>query len=817
MPLSVDVALPLAVDAVFTYSVPEELSDGALVGMRAVVPFRRNLLTGMIVAVHENGAEPAQRVLRPVADFPDPSPSLDPTMLSLTRWIADYYLSSWGEAIRAAIPHGLGTNSVWMVHLSCENPHVVADNLQARFPKRAEILRCVAEKGQVSLKTLARVFSGTGFRSNLQALQNDGHVKVRDEAEPIVLSRVRTEKLVQLAPAYLDPDATRRMRFGAEQLRVIDGLRTISEPLSVASVRSRFGVSTATVNRLVARGVLNVEEHEVDREPDYGECEDETGQLLTNDQRDALGVILPNVASRKFSAVLLHGVTGSGKTRVYLDAIEHTLDAGRGAIVLVPEISLTPQTVRRFRSRFRENVAVLHSQLTAGERLDAWRALHEGRKKVAVGPRSAVFAPVRDVGLIVVDEEHDGSYKQEDSDPRYHARDVAVMRARMSDSVVLLGSATPSLESLQNVRRGKYTYVRLPGRVDDKPLPEVQIVDMRKERTDGNWGGLSRSLRSAVARTIETGNQAVILQNRRGFSTVLQCSRCGRIVECQNCQVSMTYHRPEDAMKCHYCGDVRPVPRMCPECNETSLRFSGTGTQKVEDEISKAFPNAILLRMDQDTTHGRNAHHRLLERFRKNEASILLGTQMVAKGLDFPNVTLVGVISADIGLGLPDFRAAERTFQLLTQVAGRTGRGNEPGHVIVQTAMPEDPAIQAASRHDVDGFAEDELRRREELGYPPFGKLVLIQLRGSENDVVRQAARTLAVRANDLAEGKVEVLGPSEAPIPRINKQWRWHILLKGTSSQSLRAIAKGVQESFRRMHSRFVQLSINVDPISLI
>jgi primosomal protein N' (replication factor Y) len=543
----------------------------------------------------------------------------------------------------------------------------------------------------------------------------------------------------------------------------------------------------------------------------------ESQQPLTSYQRDALAGIRSRMHTGAFHTILCHGVTGSGKTRLYLDAIEDTLAAGRGAIVLVPEISLTPQTVRRFRARFGEKVAVLHSQLSAGERFDAWRYLRNGSKTVAVGPRSAVFAPIPNVGLIVVDEEHDTSYKQEDPDPRYNARDVAIVRAQQACIVVLLGSATPSLESMENVRKGKFSYLRLPERVDAKPLPEVQLVDMRKERATGNWSSLSRVLRGALATCLAEGEQVVILQNRRGFSTVVQCSECGVIVECQNCKVSMTFHQPENRLKCHYCGELLKIPQVCPTCKAKALRYTGTGTQKVQEELLRSHPDCALLRMDQDTTRGRNAHHKLLEQFRQRQASVLLGTQMVAKGLDFPNVTLVGVISADIGLDFPDFRAAERTFQLLTQVAGRTGRGDKPGYVIVQTSRPEDPVIQAASRHDVDGFVATELEKRRDLEYPPFGRLVLLQLRGIDNDAVRTNAEALAAFATNRAGDLIEVLGPTEAPIPRIKKHWRWQVLLKGTSSSHLRSVAKTVQRFHEKRRERAVQLSIDVDPITML
>jgi len=812
MPRLVDVALPLPLDELFTYHVPPDLEETAETGTRAVVPFKRDVLTGVIVAVRPAG-EAVDFATRPVLDVPDPEPVFDADMLRLTRWVADYYLTSWGETLRAALPQGISRKGRWIVRPCDSDPQVVASLLADRAPAQARVLRMIAEHGDVTLGQLRRACGTRGFSAALRALERDGRVVVAEEI-PRQDVAGRTERTVRLAVPGLDPEGY----LGAEQRRLVQALKAADRPVSLGLVRQAWGISPDTVHRLEARGIVVVDEHEVTREPDLGPPELDVLHPLTPHQRVALDRIRGLLDVGTYAAVLCHGVTGSGKTRVYLDAIQHVVEAGDGAIVLVPEISLTPQTVRRFKARFGDQVAVLHSQLSVGERYDAWRELRAGRRRVAVGPRSAVFAPVQRLRLIVVDEEHDGSYKQDEPDPRYHARDVAVVRAQQANAVAVLGSATPSLESLDNACRGKYAKVELPERVDGRPMPVVRVVDMRTEREGRNFSSISRALRAGIHDRLQREQQVVLLQNRRGYSPIVQCLACGSPIECRDCQVTMTYHQADELLRCHYCGNAQRPPKLCPSCGAEDLRYGGAGTQKVQEEILVAWPNTPLIRMDQDTTRQRNAHHRLLEQFRTRQASILLGTQMVAKGLDFPGVTLVGVISADIGLGLPDFRASERTFQLLTQVAGRTGRGDQPGEVIIQTYQPDHPAVVAASTHDVAAFAERELAERRMLGYPPYGRLVLCLLRGMDEAATGDAAERIGELARKLAPSTVEVLGPAPAPIARIRKHWRWHVILKGTQSAALRSLARTLRERYANLPAaRRVSLVINVDPVAML
>ncbi len=534
-------------------------------------------------------------------------------------------------------------------------------------------------------------------------------------------------------------------------------------------------------------------------------------------QQAALDAILASLHSREHQTILVHGVTGSGKTEVYIRAIEEVVGFGRQAIVLVPEISLTPQTVERFRSRF-GRVAVLHSHLTDAERQWHWQQIADGEVPVVVGARSAVFAPAPHLGLIVLDEEQEGSFKQ-DSVPRYHARNVALQRARMENIPLVLGSATPSLESWHRARRGEYRLVELPRRVLDRPLPEVHIVDLRArlaQRSDR--GAVSRQLHQAMRQALDDGGQVILLLNRRGFSTHIQCQACGYVARCPECDIALTHHRTQEIALCHYCDYEIPAPIKCPECSFTGIRYGGLGTQRLEAEVRARFPGVPCLRMDTDTMQGRGAHDRAFAAFRAGEVKVLLGTQMIAKGLDFPNVTLVGVINSDVALHLPDFRAAERTFQLVTQVAGRTGRGPKGGRVLVQTFSPDHPAVRAAARHDYTAFAQAEIPMREMLHYPPFGRMIRLVVRGPREQQALDFATRLAEQVQSTLAGRdstVRVLGPAPAPFARLRGKYRFQIQLQGSTAEPMRLAVRACQEQLHAPDD--VQWIADVDPLDML
>ena len=536
---------------------------------------------------------------------------------------------------------------------------------------------------------------------------------------------------------------------------------------------------------------------------------------LSPQQRRVLDLIIKSIKSKKHQVFLLHGITASGKTEVYLQAIASVLAQGRSSIVLVPEISLTPQTVERFRSRFGEAIALMHSRLLASERAQQWQRIKNGKAQIVIGPRSAVFAPVRNLGLIVVDEEHETTYKQKDSSPRYHAREVAIFRAKLARATVILGSATPSLESFYNAKKGKIKLLSLPERVTKRDLPQVSIVDMRREITarKRRTNILSHALEAGIGKIIRRQEQAILFLNRRGFSTFINCAKCGYVAKCNRCQVCLTYHYTTKTLVCHYCNYSVEPAQICPQCNSSYLSYFGLGTEKVESELHRLFPQARITRMDTDVTRKRDAHTEILDDFKKGKIDILIGTQMVAKGLDFPRVSLVGVVCADTALNLPDFRSGERTFNLLTQVGGRAGRGEQEGRVIIQTYVPEHFAIVASIRHDYHQFYRREIKSREELKLPPFSHLVNLTLRGRNQKKVQDVACDLSTRLKKKRKDQdIEVLGPAPAVIPKIRGNFRWSILLKGKTALTLVTLLRQVLKDFKRYKG--IILTVDVDPM---
>ena len=646
------------------------------------------------------------------------------------------------------------------------------------------------------------------------------------EAQPTGASELRRQviELVGDPPTLLERDdvfgRARRQRQAFETLEAIGG----SAP--VAHLEGHYGYGRSVLRGLVDRGLASISDEVVSRDPFAGSGEDvELPDRLNEAQTRVLGKLRELLGRPEPGVALLRGVTGSGKTVVYLRLIDTALERGRTAIVLVPEIALTPQTVQRFRAAFGDDVAVLHSALSAGERHDAWRALKAGERRVVIGTRSAIFAPVPRPGVIILDEEHDGSYKQSDT-PRYHARALAAVRGRREGALVLLGSATPSLESWHNAAVGRYALLELPDRATPHPLPAVDTIDLREVRAQALEAGeepesiVSPRLREAVAGRLARGEQSILLLNRRGYSTFLQCPACGKVWSCRSCNVSLTYHRARSRLVCHHCLHEEPVPAACDACSERELQYTGIGTEQVERRVAELFPKARILRMDIDTTGSKGAHGRLLEKVRRREVDILLGTQMIAKGLDFPGVTLVGVINADVGLNLPDFRAAERTFQLLAQVAGRAGRGGEPGEVLVQTARPHHPALRAALKHDYEAFAGAEIEDRKGPGYPPNRRLANLIVSGPSEERVAEAAERTAESARRLADrtraSDVDVVGPAPCPIDRIRGRWRWHFLLKSDSPAALGALLRHLARQ-EGQPGGGLRLEIDRDPEALL
>ncbi len=648
---------------------------------------------------------------------------------------------------------------------------------------------------------------GEALHATLPAAVRDGRKRRRLQ---FACLEVPPEEAEELAERIFD-----RSPAQSKILRALAG-RGGDAPL--AEILKSTSTSRSSAKALQRRDMLRIEERNVEREDplDQVRAEPRPPFELTEEQQAAHRTITARLEERRFGVVLLHGITSSGKTEVYMHCIRQVVEQGRQAIVLVPEISLTPQTVRRFSSRF-ERLAVLHSRLTEADRRNQWQAIRRGEADVVIGARSAIFAPVPQLGLLVIDEEHENSFKQ-DSAPRYHARDVGIQRARLDDALVLLGSATPSLESYHNCRVGRYTEVRLNRRIGGHPLPPVEVVDMR-----GEWAGrgrmriISHRLETCMRRSLEAGQQVILFMNRRGYAPFIHCPRCGFVVKCPRCDITLNYHRRIRAVECHYCGHQARPPEQCPECGLEGLRFSGTGTERIEEAVREQFAEWESTRMDSDSTRARQAHRRKLDAFQAGEAAILIGTQMVAKGLDFPNVTTVGVVNADVALHLPDFRSRERTFQLLAQVAGRTGRGPAGGRVIVQTFMPQEPSIRAAAHHDYEQFAAEELPHRRELGYPPFGRLARIICRGRKLERVESYSVELGSALRRLAAQVpgVQVLGPAPAPVSQVRGRHRRHLLVKSQDAQSAQELLEDAAELLRAPSG--VKVVADVDPVSML
>ncbi|NOY81076.1 MAG: primosomal protein N' [Kiritimatiellaeota bacterium] len=710
---------------------------------------------------------------------------------------------------RVRVPFGRGK--------SVRTGYVVGLARESAYPKLKDVLAVEGEPELVSPKLLdlARWMAGyyccareQAVRALLPAVVRAGKVKRK------------TRKGLRLNPDKdLGEELPKLQKRGRKQAAVLQALVRHGGAAALITLKQETGASPAVFKRLVEKDLAVPTEDAVDRDPFADDVILPTRPLTpTGEQRKAIHAVIEAVQEHRFAVFLLHGVTGSGKTEVYLQTLSRVLELGREAIVLVPEISLTPQTCERFRARFGDLVSVLHSGLSDGERFDEWTRIHEGRAKVAVGARSALFAPFRNLGLIVVDEEHENTYKQDEA-PRYHARDTAVVRAKLENVVVVLGSATPSLESFANAKSGKYIRLNLTRRVDGRRLPKMELVDMRAEAVlQGGARIFSRRLTDLIRERLENREQTILFLNRRGYATHLMCTHCGFVAECPDCSVAYTYHRERQQLVCHLCGGIETAPFVCPKCRDPEIRYTGLGTEKLEAVARNLFPKAVIARMDSDTMVRRNAYKKTLLAFRAGRIDILLGTQMIAKGLDFPKVTLVGIIFADLSLYIPDFRSGERTFQLLTQVAGRAGRGELPGRVLVQSYTPFHPALQAAMRYDWKAFYRDELEARTALGFPPAMHMVLIHFRGGDEQKVRAAAEEFAVAIAPALPADVRVAGPVPAPTYKIRGRYRYQLLLRTPAIVRLtRILRKQLIGKDAVAGDPDVEVYADVDPLAML
>jgi primosomal protein N' (replication factor Y) len=777
----VSVNSPIAQRQTFSYSLPPGL--GIALGQAVWAPFGDRLLQGIVLELKPH---PAVEETREIAGVIEPRPLLSPAHVDLARWISRYYLSPLFDAVALMLPPGFERRPLTFISAGSAPADFDVSSLP---PEQRQALQLLEGQERVSLKKIEQALGKKKAQSAVARLVRSGLAVRSYELEP-VRAKPKIEPYLRLAvtAAEARSQAAELTKKAKKQAELLEYLSTQSAPLSWAEVRKNISTTKAGADALVNKGLVTFENVEVRRDPLALQKITPTQPLTpTGAQKTALEVINSGLADGRGGVFLLHGVTGSGKTEVYLQALAETVKMGKRGIVLVPEIALTPQTIERFAARFPGRVAVLHSQLSLGEQFDEWQRIRNGEVDVVVGPRSAVFAPQPDLGLIVIDEEHEWTYKQADKSPRYHTRDVALKLSELSGAVVVMGSATPDVESYYRAQRGDYKLLELPGRVtprDGTALPQVEVVDMREELKAGVTSLFSRSLSGAISRAVTDDEQVILFLNRRGAATFIQCRSCGFVLRCRRCDVPLTHHLTEDRLVCHQCNYRMPVPQSCPSCNRRSLKFLGLGTQKLEQEAGYNFPTARLLRWDTDVTRGRYSHDEILSRFRRHQADILIGTQMIAKGLDLPLVTLVGVVSADTALNLPDFRAGERTFQLLSQVAGRAGRGVRGGRVIIQTYTPEHYAIRAAAKHDYAAFYNKEVEYRRELRNPPLSRLACLTCSHTNDLLCRREAermkRILSQKIDSEGIADIEIIGPAPAFIHRRRGRFRWQLILRG-------------------------------------
>ncbi|SFG52165.1 replication restart DNA helicase PriA [Planifilum fulgidum] len=789
-------------DRPFDYHVPETLRDVIEVGSRVRVSFGHRKVMGYVVRL---SGEASYGRLKPILDVMDLVPPLTPELVDLGLWMAETCFCHPITALNAMVPAVLKGRYRRVVRI---HPRFAPGTVLA--PEEEALIERLRREGERPLETVL-AWPGVS-RSLIRQLVRERRLLVEERVGDRVTRRrtrwVKPAVSGQALRRALDALPPRALR----QREILSHFLDRPEAVPLSRLLASLKAGRSSVDSLVEKGLLQLEEREELRDPFAGRSFEPTSPLpLTPEQERAFRAIVGPLREGRHHRILLHGVTGSGKTEVYLQAIDETLKQGRQAIVLVPEISLTPQMVARFKGRFGPRVAVLHSGLSGGERFDEWRKIRSGEVQVAIGARSAIFAPFSNLGLIVIDEEHESSYKQEEQ-PKYHAREVAFRRGMAHRAVVVLGTATPAVETIHRAGRGELERVVLSRRVQGRPLPRVDVVDMREELREGNRSIFSRMLQEALEQCVSRGEQAVLFLNRRGFSTFVLCRSCGKVMECPHCDISLTFHRTNRTLRCHYCGYAEPVPETCPACGSSHIRYFGTGTQRVEEEIARLFPGMRVIRMDVDTTNRKGAHEELLGRFGAGEADVLLGTQMIAKGLDFPRVTLVGVIAADIMLHLPDFRAAERTFQLLTQVSGRAGRHDLSGRVVIQTYSPKHYSIDLAARTDTEAFYRKELLSRKQHRYPPFCRLFTLLFSHPDRQAVMQAAFEAARLLKQALSGKAEVLGPVPATIPRMKDRYRLQVFIKYTDEDVAKAVGKVLRYLEERAEDPELLVSVDRD-----
>lgn len=785
----INVSIPKSSLKPLTYSVPDEYPQLSK-GMRVLVPLGPRFRTGFVT---QTDVEPHQDLtIKPLADVVDAENPFSPVLLKLAEWMAEYYLAKPADILKSALPPGMDIQPMTMIAITSRGEFE-----EDQHP----LLQLLREKKQLPIKEIYHRFGQRGTFSQVRSLQEKGSLQLLAK-QPI---KRRGYNMVEVIHASDPPE-------GKKEREIYEYLKRQSGPVWLQDLNDLFPRGSAAIKKMTDRGLLRC--YWVPAVPKNVWPELQTVDSLNPAQKKAYEKIRQHADS--FGVFLLHGVTGSGKTEVYLRLSQQVLALGKSVLILVPEIALLPLIVHRAQKTLKHPMSVLHSELSERERLEEWQKASRGDVRLVIGTRSAIFAPLKNIGLIVVDEEHDSSYKQKEY-PRYHARETAIMRATFEACPIVLGSATPAVESFFNSSNGKYTYLSLPQRVENRPMPSIQLIDMKSEFKETGDYVFSRKLLDQIARRLERKEQILILQNRRGYASVLLCRECGNVLECPRCSVTLTFHKSERRMRCHYCDYSRSAPAKCEKCASTFLHLFGVGTEKIVESFKDLFPNARIERFDRDVTRRRGSIAQILTRFALGEIDILVGTQMLAKGHDFPNVTLVGVVGADSAIGIPDFRASERLFQLLTQVSGRSGRGDEPGNVIIQTFHPNHYAIQCAIEQSYRCFYEKEIRFRRFMQYPPYVALSNIVFSGRNSEKTLEEARKFAKLILVYKTEKMRLMGPAIAPIARLAGESRFQILLKSPSRKQLRQCLNAVMEKFSDQKKLHAQFSVDIDPYSIV
>jgi primosomal protein N' (replication factor Y) len=823
-----DVAIPVPLPQLFTYIIPSHLESIAQQGSMVVVPFRKKILTGVIINFR---TERPNVTLKNIIDIIDLTPTLSHNDIKLAEWIAEYYNTPLGETIKLFLPAGFSQTSKRIVSLSD-----LFNRNQSLFSTKSKIVQLLSNKSA----TIIQLRKKSGLK-NIYAVVN----KLVSEGVVTISEEVTKKPSIRMERFFgrLSNDPTLKFRSVKQQETWSAILSMDQEEIHAASFLKETSSSLSTLKNFEQKKLIKFRLKKLEQSNSFVIDEHLSKSLsiqLNNYQKEAVQSISTALSDNSSQTFLLYGITGSGKTQVYIESIRKTLEQNKTAFVLIPEISLTPQTVKRFQVHFGDQVIWMHSRLSDSERYDAWRLAQSGKYKIVIGPRSALFAPLKNIGLIIVDEEHESSYKQYDSSPRYNARDVAIVRAALNNAVVILGSATPSIESYSNALNDKYTLLTLPERADNAVLPPVTIVNMIEERKqlyaeakihskeigkkafENLSHSISRLLELKIRDRLEKKEGIILLQNRRGFAPFIECKSCGYVEQCDRCNVTMTYHATKKHMRCHYCGKVKPAPTSCSKCSGFEFALNGFGTQRVEQELAALFPTAVTARMDMDTTTRKGSHEKILRQFGEGGTDILLGTQMVAKGLDFPHVTLVGVISADTQMMLPDFRSAERTFQLLTQVAGRAGRSTLAGEVIIQTSQANHYALKHVQEHDFVGFYNEEIEFRKSLSYPPFSRVVVVEFKGKSEKNVEHIASGFGKQLFMLLN-RDSILGPSPAVLSKIKNEYRWQIIIKAdkendkNGTRARHSVARVVNELLSQSTKSKVKINVDVDPAGIL